>query len=66
MTNQTIELSKLPWQARFRTNKDGQIMINTALVIGNKIGAYNPLGQLILFDRDRKVLSLSNTIHPFK
>lgn len=51
-----VLLADLPWMGYFRTKEFGQILSKTALVKGDKIGAYNPLGQLIWVDRNLKVV----------
>lgn len=49
-------LKDLIWMQYFRTSTHTHILSKTALVKGNKIGAYNPFGQLIWIDRNRKVI----------
>jgi len=54
--NLKTELCKLPWLGYFRTTEFGQVLSKTALIKGDKIGAYNPFGQLIWIERDLKVI----------
>jgi len=49
-------LNQVPWLGYFRTNENGQILSKTALVKGDKIGAYNPFGQLIWIKKNSIVI----------
>lgn len=53
-TNQ--KLSELPWMGYFRTSEQGLILMKSALVKGDKIGALNPFGDLIWVDKNAKVI----------
>jgi len=52
-------LAEVPWMGYFRTNEHGQILSKTALIKGDKIGAYNPLGQLIWVEKNLIVIVVS-------
>ena len=48
-------LSDLPWMADFMKTKNGLTFTKSALTKGEKIGVYNPFGDLTFLDKDLKV-----------
>lgn len=51
-----VALAEVPWMGHFRTSEYSHILSKTALIKGDKIGAYNPLGQLIWVERNQNVI----------
>jgi hypothetical protein len=50
-----IILSQVEWCSYFRTSLGSHILLKSALKSGDKIGAYNPFGQLIWIDANATV-----------
>lgn len=54
----TAVLDELPAGAAFRTSEYGQLLVkHDNVIVGGKIAAINPFGQVILIDSDRLVIT---------
>lgn len=50
------KLSEVGWMQAFRPYDGAHLFTKNALKKGNKIGAYNPFGQLFFFEEDTEVI----------
>jgi hypothetical protein len=50
------KLEEVPWLGLFRITENGQLMKKTAILKGDKVGAFNPFGDIIYFPKNLKVI----------